>query len=851
MRLPVTGAVVALLLSLVAAPGRAAPPAVTGPAAVPEAVDFAATTFGDRWDYDAPLDILTDANGPTLRAERVALADGRLEVDSQGSAYVSPLYPGALGALPERSHGIANPIDTSGFTHASMQLRADRSTTVWLRWFTCPELVGCEGGDIVEVEPGWNTIFFGELQNDGAPVITAPWEGTVHGLRIVFDGAGHYELDWLRLYRPGEPGERFEVGEATVWSGRTDGGADVGRGRIVRDGSDPTARITSGSFPPGTYRFTRDGDATGELTVRARPAVRVLDPDVTGGADYATTELDDPWDLAGPSDVTELANVRDVAWGGGRVCATNTSNDPFLRLRVGPEGIDANRYHRLTYRYTYEGPFDLADAPGGGTHARLLFRLPAAGPHDLDSRELLTFTDRSAYTHVLHEPLAPGVAERAGIAWSGRVTGLRFDPNEDPGARRWCLDDVRLAADDEAIETFRIRWRDASHRPDTTATVAADRDAAGPGAAAVVATGVPQHQGENAVTWDVRDVLPGTWWIRVAATDGHGTTGRAHATGPLRVPLRLHGRDRIATAVAVSRNAFPEGADVAVVATARDFPDALAAAGLADAGGGGPVLLTGPDALAPSVAAEIRRLDPSRVYVLGGVRALGDRVADQLRSIVGPGAVERLAGADRFATAAAAAREGVRLRGAPADAVLLATAGHFADALAAGPLAAAGDAPLLLTRPDALPEATRAAIGDLDPRQVIAIGGSAAIREATLRAAAGTRETSRLAGHDRYETAAAVLGVVAAADGPVRSLVVASGEDFPDALGAGPAVAARGGALLLTGGRALPSSTRAALEDADLEFLRLAGGPAAVSDAVAAAILDAAGLSQGVARAGR
>ena len=80
---------------------------------------------------------------------------------------------------------------------------------------------------------------------------------------------------------------------------------------------------------------------------------------------------------------------------------------------------------------------------------------------------------------------------------------------------------------------------------------------------------------------------------------------------------RLWGADRFATAAAVSQAAYPGGATNVMVATGRNFPDALA--GSAAAGNlAMPVLLVETDSIPASTLSEIDRLNPQKIYVLGG-----------------------------------------------------------------------------------------------------------------------------------------------------------------------------------------------------------------------------------------
>jgi putative cell wall-binding protein len=79
---------------------------------------------------------------------------------------------------------------------------------------------------------------------------------------------------------------------------------------------------------------------------------------------------------------------------------------------------------------------------------------------------------------------------------------------------------------------------------------------------------------------------------------------------------RLGGADRYATAAAISKATFAAGVPVVYIATGQNFPDALA--GAAAAGyKGGPLLLVLTDSLPASTAAELARLKPARIVVLG------------------------------------------------------------------------------------------------------------------------------------------------------------------------------------------------------------------------------------------
>ena len=295
---------------------------------------------------------------------------------------------------------------------------------------------------------------------------------------------------------------------------------------------------------------------------------------------------------------------------------------------------------------------------------------------------------------------------------------------------------------------------------------------------------------------------------------------------PAREVSRLAGVDRIATAAAVSAATYPDGAAVAYVARADDFPDALAAGPLA-AATGGPILLTGAGGLAPPTAAELERLDPERVVVLGGPAAVAEGVAAELAARHPQ--VERVAGEDRIATAVAIAE-----RLGSVDRVYVATAERFPDALIGGVAAGLDGGAVLLTGRDALAPQVAALIARLAPQQVTVVGGEAAVGPAVSAALEALAPTRRVAGATRYGTAAALSAALLPGGTPAAYL--ATGEDFPDALGIAPTAVRARGSLLLTERTSLPLDAGAELMRLAPSRITLAGGPEAIGVEVEAAL---------------
>lgn len=186
---------------------------------------------------------------------------------------------------------------------------------------------------------------------------------------------------------------------------------------------------------------------------------------------------------------------------------------------------------------------------------------------------------------------------------------------------------------------------------------------------------------------------------------------------------RLAGADRYEVSTAVSAAAFPDGAQAVYLASGAVFSDALsasAAAGLE----GGPVLLTKKNEVPGTVLAEIARLKPSVVFVLGGANTVDESVVTSLQSTYG---VIRIDGPDRYAVSAA-----VAARAFPASVYTLyvASGAVFPDALSGSAAAIAEDAPVLLLQKDAIPAPIAAQLDRLNPYRIVVLGGPNTLSEA-------------------------------------------------------------------------------------------------------------------------
>lgn len=314
---------------------------------------------------------------------------------------------------------------------------------------------------------------------------------------------------------------------------------------------------------------------------------------------------------------------------------------------------------------------------------------------------------------------------------------------------------------------------------------------------------------------------------RVAYVSGGigGVVGIAEQGTP-RVPARVSGDDRYATAVAVSRQSYAR-ANTVLLARGDDFADALAAGPLA-AALNAPILLVQPGGrLSPTTVAEIRRLGAVTALPIGGTGAIPNSVAAQLPSGVSLSRA-RLQGENRYETSVAVAERLEAELGGAKRPVFVATGTTFADAIAAVPAAVSEQRTIVLYDNVA---AARKAKRFLVGRSIDALGGpaSSAVR------AAGLDPDRTVIGSDRFDTA---KRIATSYFGTTPRAYLAPGLNFPDGLAAGALAGRSGAPLLLAVPSALTAPTEQALRDRrGSEQVTLVGGTGVLS----------AGLQQSIA----
>ena len=187
---------------------------------------------------------------------------------------------------------------------------------------------------------------------------------------------------------------------------------------------------------------------------------------------------------------------------------------------------------------------------------------------------------------------------------------------------------------------------------------------------------------------------------------------------------------------------------------------------------------------------------------------------------------KRLAGETRYETSVSIAQDGWQ----QSDYAILAYGENYPDALSAAPLAKKYDAPVLLTSGNNLPSVTKQILTDLQVKNVFIIGGTGVIpisidNELQLMGITPTR----IAGLDRYETSILIAQRLSSPS----ELIVATGEDYPDALSIAPVAGAKQIPIILVPKGALPDSAKNYISTLTVHKTYVIGDSSIIEESVA------------------
>jgi hypothetical protein len=515
---------------------------------VAEAKDFAAAAWHDRWDFSNPSDLRKD--GPSVkRISNISMRNGVLNYTAGSASYISLLWGGYPGSIRMGRDGalVSNQINAKTFTRVHIHAYVSRKTPAMITYFTKDGFKGL-GGMSFLMKAGWNDydILIHNTVRGGAA-----WAGRIQGLRLSTNAnpAIAVKLDYIRVYAPNLASKVKVVspnGQAATlyWSSTTarsasrsaTSGLALNAGSPVNLSGTRSTTVDLSGYPPGT-RFYAVSNYTGAaigstLSVVARPTVVIDSPNASGCGDWATAALGHPWRFTSRRDLAGIGDATAVSFKGRVLTAVNAGpirNDPWVTFPLG-NGINGRDWHRLTLVTGYDGAFNLENKAGGGTMGRIQWRI--AGQRQVSqTNDLVTYAgkrkivlDLGMSTAALTEPEA---ATRYAFASTKHVTLLRWDPNEDRGARRWHVYSIRLARDCATKTTFALQWHDNGYAAGARARVTAVK-----GTRSYNLGTVSEVAGSNTLRIRAASLPVGKYSIRVTVTNS-GSSAVTASDSPL------------------------------------------------------------------------------------------------------------------------------------------------------------------------------------------------------------------------------------------------------------------------------------------------------------------------------
>lgn len=264
------------------------------------------------------------------------------------------------------------------------------------------------------------------------------------------------------------------------------------------------------------------------------------------------------------------------------------------------------------------------------------------------------------------------------------------------------------------------------------------------------------------------------------------------------ITTRLGGADRYETNIAISNEFVKDNpTDTAILASSIDYPDSLSAAPLTGIYNA-PILITEKNKLTTSIENQIKKLGIKKVIIVGGTGVVSEKVNSRLKEL--GISTERLAGADRYETSMKIANKAAEYKFKKSgflNATIVATS-NYTDTLSLAAVSVYMEAPIILVRKEdkkisdvkGLQDYIDKYASDLDALKEHGYATYVLARGITNDLYFSLPESTPLGGidgelKDNNYVNNILINLSAQSMLNFENIVIANGENFPDALGGG------------------------------------------------------------------
>jgi hypothetical protein len=593
--LTLIGPVPALAQLTVTAPSGGANP-------VASANDFATRTFQDPMDMNERTDLgwwLNSVDQPLSGWSATTFSGGVFHGTVSADPNLWVLESNAPNLPAIGRNGSTYPIDANTYRIFAVRMRVQQPAYALFLWST-NTIYDPPGLQTAGIVPGTNTvqvpttagwrIYFVDLAGLALINGTEPWNGVKRSLR--FDPAPDnapagsvIDVDWIRLvdYQPalmrtitwtgaGGPVDIYLDDNASPTSN-----PDATLGLVAAGVSGASYDLNAGALAPGRYyvaiRRAGTNDAftysSGYFEVNEAPTIQVTAPSEEGSSDdFATVNLNDPWDMANAGDVDTTVNVS----GGGigtiagaeteagtplgtmtGFLGTSTTGvfDPrpcesFAKPAVYPlhpahrgssRRIDPAKYRILTAEL---GIPNKARDLCGGSIARVVWQVAGEAGENyswgipVNSRAGANVVDR-LILDMATLPVDPASPSRsgwvAGASASPGISGFRIDPHEFANPTSFYITRLKLAAFETANTSYTVKWTTTKRSGTVHVYYDTDRD---PAVKTLIGS-VAADSLHGSLSWPTAGLPEGSLlYVYVEQDDGENVNG-AYGRWPVQI----------------------------------------------------------------------------------------------------------------------------------------------------------------------------------------------------------------------------------------------------------------------------------------------------------------------------
>ncbi|HBG0293428.1 TPA: cell wall-binding protein Cwp10 [Clostridioides difficile] len=292
---------------------------------------------------------------------------------------------------------------------------------------------------------------------------------------------------------------------------------------------------------------------------------------------------------------------------------------------------------------------------------------------------------------------------------------------------------------------------------------------------------------------------------------------------------KLKGADRFETATKISQSGWTKS-DTVVIVNGEDksMVDGLTATPLASVKNS-PILLSSNEKLPQKTVEELKRLNPSKVIVIGGNNSMPNSVVEAIKAVNSKISVQRIGGDTRYQTSINIAKEIDKTNNV--SKLYIGAGNGEADSLSIASLAGKEKTPIVLTQKDGVDNEAEQFIKSNKVSNIYFIGGIEKISNKAIeqvgKIANKDISNNRVAGQTRQETNAKVIDKFYS-QSKLDGVVVANQDKLIDALAVGP-LAAKNNSPVILATNTLDKSQESSLKGKNSSKLFEVGGGIASS----------------------